>query len=210
MALGAFLAGMVVGRSEFSLRAASEALPMRDAFAVLFFVSVGMLFDPARAAASRPGWSLATLAIVLVGKPLVALVLVVLLLRLSVADVPLTVAVALAQIGEFSFILADAGPRARAPHHEATNTLVAAVDRLDRAQPAAVPGVVRSSAGSPRGRRSGRPQSRAVGAVGTADVPKAAGSPIPTTARSSSATGRPGAPSRACCATTASRRPSSS
>ena len=46
MALGAFLAGMVVGQSEFSLRAASEALPMRDAFAVLFFVSVGMLFDP--------------------------------------------------------------------------------------------------------------------------------------------------------------------
>ena len=46
MALGAFLAGMVVGRSDFSLRAASEALPMRDAFAVLFFVSVGMLFDP--------------------------------------------------------------------------------------------------------------------------------------------------------------------
>ncbi len=46
MALGAFLAGMVVGRSEFSLRAASDALPMRDAFAVLFFVSVGMLLDP--------------------------------------------------------------------------------------------------------------------------------------------------------------------
>ena len=46
MALGAFLAGMVVGRSEFSLRAAAEALPMRDAFAVLFFVSVGMLLDP--------------------------------------------------------------------------------------------------------------------------------------------------------------------
>ena len=46
MALGAFLAGMVVGQSDFSLRAASEALPMRDAFAVLFFVSVGMLFDP--------------------------------------------------------------------------------------------------------------------------------------------------------------------
>ena len=51
MALGAFLAGMVVGRSDFSQRAASDALPMRDAFAVLFFVSVGMLFDPRRAAA---------------------------------------------------------------------------------------------------------------------------------------------------------------
>ena len=55
VALGAFLAGMAVGRSEFSLRAASEALPMRDAFAVLFFVSVGMLLDPAIAAGS-PGW----------------------------------------------------------------------------------------------------------------------------------------------------------
>ena len=55
MALGAFLAGMVVGRSEYSLRAASEALPMRDAFAVLFFVSVGMLLDPgALARRARP------------------------------------------------------------------------------------------------------------------------------------------------------------
>ena len=53
MALGAFLAGMVVGRSDFSLRAASEALPMRDAFAVLFFVSVGMLLDPAHLSGSR-------------------------------------------------------------------------------------------------------------------------------------------------------------
>ena len=52
MALGAFLAGMVVGRSDFSLRAASDALPMRDAFAVLFFVSVGMLLDPAAPARS--------------------------------------------------------------------------------------------------------------------------------------------------------------
>ncbi len=75
MALGAFLAGMVVGRSEFSLRAASEALPMRDAFAVLFFVSVGMLFDPA-ALLQSPGLVLGALAIVLVGKPLVAFVIV--------------------------------------------------------------------------------------------------------------------------------------
>ena len=72
MALGAFLAGMVVGRSEFSLRAAAEVLPMRDAFAVLFFVSVGMLFDPAYLV-EAPGLVAATLAIVLVGKPLVAL-----------------------------------------------------------------------------------------------------------------------------------------
>lgn len=71
MALGAFLAGMIVGQSDFSARAASEALPMRDAFAVLFFVSVGMLFDPG---AIRDGWPLmlATLGIILVGKPLAA------------------------------------------------------------------------------------------------------------------------------------------
>src|SRR5262249_28827585 len=64
MALGAFLAGMVVGRSDFSLRAATEALPMRDAFAVLFFVATGMLFDP-RYLWEAPGLVAATLAIVL-------------------------------------------------------------------------------------------------------------------------------------------------
>src|SRR5439155_3032605 len=69
MALGAFLAGMVVGRSDFSLRAAAEALPMRDAFAVLFFVSVGMLFEP-RALLAAPALAAATLGVVLLGKPL--------------------------------------------------------------------------------------------------------------------------------------------
>ena len=78
MALGAFLAGMVVGRSEFSLRAASEALPMRDAFAVLFFVSVGMLFDP-RYLLEAPGLVAATLGIILLGKPLAALAIVLVL-----------------------------------------------------------------------------------------------------------------------------------
>src|SRR5687767_9319414 len=75
MALGAFLAGMVVGRSDYSLRAASEALPMRDAFAVLFFVSVGMLLDPG-ALMSSPGLVVGALGVVLIGKPLVALLLV--------------------------------------------------------------------------------------------------------------------------------------
>jgi CPA2 family monovalent cation:H+ antiporter-2 len=105
MALGAFLAGMVVGQSEVSHQAAADALPMRDAFAVLFFVSVGMLFDPAFVV-ERPGLVLAALAIILVGKPLAALVIVA-LLGYS-ARTALTVAVGLAQIGEFSFILADA------------------------------------------------------------------------------------------------------
>jgi CPA2 family monovalent cation:H+ antiporter-2 len=76
MALGAFLAGMVVGQSEFSARAGAEALPMRDAFAVMFFLSVGLLFDP-RAAVASPLPILITLAIVLVGKPLAAMIIVV-------------------------------------------------------------------------------------------------------------------------------------
>jgi monovalent cation:H+ antiporter-2, CPA2 family len=106
MALGAFLAGMVVGRSEFSLRAASEALPMRDAFAVLFFVSVGLLLDPVQLL-EEPGLIAATLVVILVGKPLAALSIVLVLghpLKTALA-----VSVALAQIGEFSFILASLG-----------------------------------------------------------------------------------------------------
>jgi CPA2 family monovalent cation:H+ antiporter-2 len=106
MALGAFLAGMVVGRSDYSLRAASDALPMRDAFAVLFFVSVGMLLDPGYVL-EAPLLVLATLAVVLVGKPIVAF-LVVRLMRYPFR-VGLAVSVALAQIGEFSFILAALG-----------------------------------------------------------------------------------------------------
>ena len=123
MALGAFLAGMIVGRSDYSLRAASEALPMRDAFAVLFFVSVGMLLDPS-AVLTSPMLVIGALAIVLAGKPLVALALV------SALKYPfraaLTVAIALAQIGEFSFILATLGRELGILTMEATNALVAA------------------------------------------------------------------------------------
>lgn len=103
MALGAFLAGMVVGRSEFSVRAATDALPMRDAFAVLFFVSVGMLFDP-RFLLDSPLVVLATLLVVMVAKPVAAAAIVVLLGR--PVRQAFAVAVALGQIGEFSFILA--------------------------------------------------------------------------------------------------------
>lgn len=123
MALGAFLAGMVVGRSEFSLRAATEALPMRDAFAVLFFVSVGMLFDPASLLAS-PWVVILTLGIVLIGKPLAA-IFIVLFLGYPVR-VALAVSLALAQIGEFSFILAAVGKQLGIFDDHATNTLVAA------------------------------------------------------------------------------------
>ncbi len=122
MALGAFLAGMIVGRSEYSLRAASEALPMRDAFSVLFFVSVGMLLDP-NALWDRPSLVAGALGVVLIGKPLVAL-LIVWVMRYPIRTA-LTVAIALAQIGEFSFILATLGRELGVMTSAATNVLVA-------------------------------------------------------------------------------------
>jgi monovalent cation:H+ antiporter-2, CPA2 family len=122
-ALGAFLAGMVVGRSEYSLRAATEALPMRDAFAVLFFVSVGMLLNP-KQILDAPGLIAATVAIVMLGKPLAAAIIV-LVLRYP-PKAALAVAIALAQIGEFSFILATIGKQMKVIPDLATDTLVAA------------------------------------------------------------------------------------
>jgi CPA2 family monovalent cation:H+ antiporter-2 len=122
MALGAFLAGMVVGRSDYSLRAATEALPMRDAFAVLFFVSVGMLLDP-RAVLQSPALVACALIVVLVGKPAAAIA-VVLLMRYPMR-VALAVGVALAQIGEFSFILAALAHQLGLLPAEAMNTIVA-------------------------------------------------------------------------------------
>ncbi len=122
MALGAFLAGLVVGRSEFSVRAASEALPMRDAFAVLFFVSVGMLLEPGFVR-NAPLLILSALAVVLIGKPLVALALV--LLWGYPAGVALRIAVALAQIGEFSFIVAAVGAQLGLVTDDVRNTLIA-------------------------------------------------------------------------------------
>jgi CPA2 family monovalent cation:H+ antiporter-2 len=122
MALGAFLAGMVVGQTEVSHQAAADALPMRDAFAVLFFVSVGMLFDP-RVVIDRPGLLFALLGVVLVAKPLTAF-LIVWTLRYSVRTA-LVVAVALSQIGEFSFLLADEAMRDRLLSAEGHSLLVA-------------------------------------------------------------------------------------
>ncbi len=108
MALGAFLAGLVVAQSAVSQQAAAEALPLRDAFAVLFFVSAGMLFDP-MLPLRAPLLVGALLVIVLVGKPLAALVVVAALGHS--ARTALTVAFGLAQVGEFSFILAELGQR---------------------------------------------------------------------------------------------------
>ncbi|HUO84739.1 MAG TPA: YbaL family putative K(+) efflux transporter, partial [Thermoanaerobaculia bacterium] len=105
-ALGAFFAGMMMRESSLSHRAADESLPLRDAFAVLFFVSVGMLFDPDVVIRS-PLAVLAVVSIIIFGKTLAAIVLV-LILRYPL-NTALTVGASLAQIGEFSFILAGLG-----------------------------------------------------------------------------------------------------
>jgi CPA2 family monovalent cation:H+ antiporter-2 len=122
MALGAFLAGMVVGQSEFSARAAADALPMRDAFAVMFFLSVGMLFEP-RQALQSPLLIAVTLAIVMIGKPLAAMVIVAVLGYSS--KIGLGVALALAQVGEFSFLLATLGRQVGALPDNAMNPIIA-------------------------------------------------------------------------------------
>lgn len=122
MPLGAFLAGLVVGRSDYSLRAATEALPMRDAFAVLFFVSVGMLLDPV-AVMRSPGLVIAAFLAVVIGKPLVAS-LVLWMMRYPLRTI-LTVAMSIGQIGEFSFILAVLGRDLAVLPPEAMNIVVA-------------------------------------------------------------------------------------
>ena len=105
-ALGAFFAGMVLSESELSQRAAEESLPLRDAFAVLFFVSVGMLFDPSILATAT--WQvLGTVSIIVIGKSVAAL-LIVLVFGHSLLRA-LFISASLAQIGEFSFILAGLG-----------------------------------------------------------------------------------------------------
>ena len=105
-ALGAFFAGMVMRESPLSYRAAEESLPLRDAFSVLFFVSVGMLFDP-NVMINQPLKLLEVVAIIVFGKSLAAFFLV-LLFRYPL-NTALTVSASLAQIGEFSFILASLG-----------------------------------------------------------------------------------------------------
>ncbi|MGH2500325.1 MAG: cation:proton antiporter [Candidatus Limnocylindria bacterium] len=108
LALGAFLAGAVVSESDLSHQAAADALPLRDAFAVLFFVSVGMLFEPSFVL-TAPLAVLGVIALIVVGKGLAAMAIV--LLFGHPVRTALIVAVALAQIGEFSFILSELGRR---------------------------------------------------------------------------------------------------
>lgn len=122
-ALGAFFAGMLMRESEFSHRAAAESLPLRDAFSVLFFVSVGMLFDP-RVLLAEPGRVLVVVAIVMIGTPLAAGLLAL------VFRYPLKTALALgagfAQIGEFSFMVAALGVRLGLLSTEGQNLILTA------------------------------------------------------------------------------------
>lgn len=104
IALGAFIAGMIMGQTHVRHQALANALPMKDSFVVIFFITVGMLFNPT-AIIESPGLFFGVLAIILFVKPLVALVLV-LVMRYPIKTA-FTVAIALAQIGEFSFILAE-------------------------------------------------------------------------------------------------------
>jgi monovalent cation:H+ antiporter-2, CPA2 family len=123
MALGAFLAGLAVGRSEFAARAAADAVPMRDAFAVLFFVSTGMLFDPRSLVTSAPLIAV-VLAVVVIGKPLAATLTVRALGAPWATAVP--VGAAFSQVGEFSFILSTAARGLGLIDDAGWNALVAA------------------------------------------------------------------------------------
>ena len=199
MALGAFLAGMVVGRSDYSLRAATEALPMRDAFAVLFFVSVGMLLQPSTLL-EQPAFIAIALVIVLVGNPLTAAT-VAWLMRYPIRTA-VTVAVSLAQIGEFSFILVTLGRDLAIVPAEAVDIVVATaiisitlnplafrtIEPIDRWLARMRPTPARDDE-RPRDRRRRRCS-------------------IPTAERSSSATGPPAEPSHGFCERTVSLRPS--
>jgi CPA2 family monovalent cation:H+ antiporter-2 len=152
LALGAFFAGMVLSESALSQQAAQETLPLRDAFAVLFFVSVGMLFDPAELL-RQPLPVLGVLFVVLFGKSAAAFAIV-RLFRHPVSTA-LTISASLAQIGEFSFILAELGVRLGVLPEEGRNLILAGAilsillnplafllsDRLRRSlEPAAEPG----------------------------------------------------------------------
>ncbi|KGT94940.1 cation:proton antiport protein [Erwinia typographi] len=121
-ALGAFFAGMVLNESELSHRAAHDTLPLRDAFAVLFFVSVGMLFDP-MVLLKSPLAVIGVLAIIVLGKSLAALLLVRMFGHSQ--STALTISVSLAQIGEFAFILAGLGISLNLLSEEARNLVLA-------------------------------------------------------------------------------------
>nr|WP_279380270.1 cation:proton antiporter [Sphingosinicella soli] len=122
-ALGAFVAGLVLNSTPLGHNAAERSLPLRDAFAVLFFVSVGMLFDPSTLI-REPVGVIATLAIILIGKSIAAVAVTSLFKRERGEG--LTIAASLAQIGEFSFILAGLGVTLELISHDTNNLILAA------------------------------------------------------------------------------------
>jgi CPA2 family monovalent cation:H+ antiporter-2 len=161
LALGAFFAGMVMSESPLSQRAAEESLPFRDAFAVLFFVSVGMLFEPA-ILVDEPLAVLATAAIIIVGKSVAAYLIVIAFAHSN--RVALTISTSLAQVGEFSFILAGLGVSLAILPEEGRNlvlagaivsilvnpVLFAVFDRWRSTHPPAEPGAAPAAAPLPQ------------------------------------------------------------
>ncbi len=156
-ALGAFFAGMVMRESPLSYRAAEESLPLRDAFSVLFFVSVGMLFDP-QVLIRQPLQAFIVVAIIIFGKSLAAF-FIVLLFRYPL-NTALTVSASLAQIGEFSFILAGLGVQLGLMPHGRPEPGSCRSDDFNRAQSSGVPRHrARASLDSQRDRSSLKPWS---------------------------------------------------
>ncbi len=140
LALGAFFAGMIMSESELSHRAAEESLPLRDAFSVLFFVSVGMLFDP-MSLVDHPLPVLATLFIIVIGKSVAAFLIV----RAfgHPVSTALMISASLAQIGEFSFILAELGVDLRLLPEEGRDLILAGAILSILLNPLVFAGVVR-------------------------------------------------------------------
>ncbi len=138
-ALGAFFAGMMLRESSLSHRAASESLPLRDAFSVLFFVSVGMLFNPMMLI-EEPLRVLAVVAIIIFGKTLAAFLLV-LAFRYPL-NTALTVSASLAQIGEFSFILAGLGVAMNLLPVEGHNLILAGAQHHSEQFPVIFPSLI--------------------------------------------------------------------
>lgn len=190
LALGAFFAGMILSESELSHRAAQESLPLRDAFAVLFFVSVGMLFEPGILLES-PGPLLATVAIVVVGKSIAAFLIVIAFRR--TAGTALTISASLAQIGEFSFILAELGVGLDLLPEEGRSLILAGAIvsiilnplvffLVDRVKPALDARVIRAAPAAPRAESEpeapppvppARPTAAAAGTAGAVHRPAA-------------------------------------
>jgi CPA2 family monovalent cation:H+ antiporter-2 len=121
-ALGAFFAGMILSESEFSQKASRDSLPLRDAFAVLFFVAMGMLLSPI-ILITKPLLVLATVVIIVLGKSLAAYLIVIAFGYPK--HTAFTISVSLAQIGEFSFILADLGVKLRILSPEGQDVILA-------------------------------------------------------------------------------------